>query len=192
MKPEKITESLKETFGDRAVEKPSSDTWQVDTQQMRLLVILSQDSSWLRLLVPIAPATEAQAFLSELLEANFDRTQEARYAFNQGVLWAVFMHSLTDLTEADFSSAIATLVSLREKGLSELFQSQIEGRIRQIIQAAKLQGQDLETTLKTIERLYHEGLLGGLQQDPEERKRFIESWQYQLKRLWPEIEPDNR
>ena len=190
MKAEKITEILNETFGNNTVEKPSIDTWQVETDRLRLLIILSQDNSWLRLLVPIARASEAQALLYELLEANFERTQEVRYAISQGVLWAVFLHSFESLTEADFNSAISSIVSLGEKGLSGLFQGQIEGRIRQIIQAAKLQGQNLETTLKTIERLYHEGLLGGLQQDPEERKRFIESWQYQLKRLWPEIEPE--
>ncbi len=192
MKPETITKILKEKFGEDAVEKPSIDTWQVDTDRLRLLVILSQDNSWLRLLVPIAPATEAQAFAYELLEANFEKTQEARYAFSQGVLWAVFLHNFDSLTETDSIAAIDSVVALKEKGLSELFQKQIEGRIRQIIKAAKMQGQNLETTLKTIERLYHEGMMGGLQQDPEERKKFIESWQYQLKRLWPEVEAENR
>ena len=192
MKPETISETLNETFGSNAVEKPSPDTWQVNTGQLRLLVILSKDNSLLRLLIPIALATEAQPYLYELLEANFEQTQEARYAFSQGVLWAVFIHSLESLTQEDFKSAIASVLSLHEKGLSELFQKQVEQRIRNIIKAAKLQDQDLETTLKTIERLYHEGILGGLQQDPKERQKFIESWQYQLKLLWPEVDAEKK
>ena len=188
MKPEEITRILTLDFGTNAVQIPSSDCWQVDTPQLRLLVMLSEDKSWLRLLVPIVPAQEAQPYLEQLLESNFDLTQEVRYALNQGVLWGVFQHSYEYLTTDDFKRAIAQLVSLRERGLSECFKQLIEQRIRQIIRAAKLRGQTLEATLQTLERFYEEGMLGGLGQDPQERARFLAAWQYQLKRLWSEIE----
>ena len=64
MKLETISETLNETFGSNAVEK-TPDTWQVNTGQLRLLVILSKNNSWLRLLIPIALATEAQPYLYE-------------------------------------------------------------------------------------------------------------------------------
>jgi hypothetical protein len=183
-----IATILSEYFGADAVEMPTADTWQVDTPQVRLLVILSEDKSWLRLLLPIAPAQEAQSFLEQLLEANFDLTQEVRYALHQDVLWGVFHHSYSSLTAEDFEGAIAQLIALKEKGLDECFNLLIEKRLRQIIQAAKLQGQSLEATLQNLKRMYEEGMLGGLQQDPQERQRFLAAWQYQLERLWPEVD----
>ncbi|MGK7876060.1 MAG: hypothetical protein AB4426_23005 [Xenococcaceae cyanobacterium] len=188
MKPEEITSILTELFGTNAVEIPTPNSWQVETPQLRLLVILSLDKSWLRLLVPIASAQEAQPYLKQLLEANFELTQEVRYALNQEFLWGVFQHSYENLTVEYFKNAIAQLVSLREKSLSECFNQLIEQRIRQIIKAAKLQGQTLEATLRTIKRFYEEGMLGGLEQDSEEREQFLKAWQYQLERLWQEVE----
>lgn len=186
MQSQDITSILTEYFGESHVLMPSNETWQVETPQMRLLVILSEDNSWLRLLVPIAPVQEAQSFLEQFLEANFDLTQEVRYATNQDVLWGVFQHSCSTLTAEDLKSAIAQLVFLKEKGLSEAFQSLIENRIRQIVQAAKSQGQTLEATLQNLDRLYEEGMLGGLEQPTQERQQFLAAWQYQLKRFWEE------
>lgn len=186
MQSQDITSILTEYFGESNIQMPSNDTWQVETAQMRLLAILSEDKSWLRLLIPIAPAQEAESFLEQFLEANFDLTQEVRYALYQDVLWGVFQHSCNTLTAEDLKSAIAQLVFLKEKGLNEAFQSMVENRIRQIVQAAKSQGQTLEATLQNLDRLYEEGMLGGLQQAPEERKQFLAAWQYQLERLWEE------
>jgi hypothetical protein len=188
MKVEEITTNLHQLFGSASVKHQTADTWEIEKTNLRLLVILSENGSWLRILVPIATAVEARALLSQLLEANFAATAEARYALEQNVVWGVFHHRLASLTPEDFQEAIASLVSLAEKGLSELFNKLIEQRIRQIIQAAKLQGQSLEATLQTLERMYQEGMLGGLDQNPQEREQFLGAWQYQLERLWPEVE----
>lgn len=188
MKPSEITIALNEIFGENAVEHKSPDTWQVNTSELRLLALLSSDLSWLRLLVPIAPAAEALPYLEQLLEANFDITQEVHYAISQEVLWGVFQHSCESLTRKDFQSAIVRLVSLYEKGLSESFNQITEERLRQIVTAAKLQGQSLEGTLQNIERFYEEGMLGGLEQDPQEKKQFLAAWKYQLERLWSEVD----
>lgn len=189
MKPEEIADKLTELFGAAALQMPQPDAWQVDTPQLRLLVLLSHDPSWLRLLIPIAPAQEAQLFLEQLLEANFDDTQETRYALNQNVLWGVFQHNCETLDPEDFSAAVAQLVSLRQQGLSNSFNQLADSRIRQIIKAAKQQGQSLEATLQTLNRFYREGLLGDLDQGTESRKQVLAAWQRQLERLWPEEEP---
>ena len=189
MKPEEITTTLAERFGTDAVQRPSSDTWQVETSQLRLLVLLSEDMSWLRLLIPIVSAQEAQPFLEQLLEANFDLTQEVRYALNQGVLWGVFQHRCESLTQRDFQNAVARLASLYEKGMSDSFNQLVDQRIRQIIQAAKLQGQTLQETLQTLERFYEEGMLGDLQQSSQEREEFLGAWRRRLESLWNEVEP---
>ncbi len=186
MKVAEIKPILDQIFNSGQIEQASEDTWQVKQENLRLLVILSEDHSWLRILVPIVPLTEAQPFLTQLLTANFEDTQEVRYAIEQEVLWGVFFHRLESLTSEDFCSAIAILISLKEKGLSNSFQQLIEQRVRQIIKAAKSQGQSLEATFKTLERYYQEGLLGGVDQEPAEREQFLAAWKYQLERLWSE------
>lgn len=72
MKAEEIANQLTELFGAAAVQSTEPGTWQIKTAQIRLLVLLSEDQSWLRILIPIAPAQDAQPFFEQLLEANDD------------------------------------------------------------------------------------------------------------------------
>ncbi|MEG3833201.1 MULTISPECIES: hypothetical protein [unclassified Microcoleus] len=188
MTPEEISNTLKDLFGE-SVEMPAATSWQVETPNFRLLVLLSEDGSWLRILLPIADAQEAQPFLDKLLEANFDTTLETRYALHQNVLWGVFQHSPATLAASDFSAAVARLLALQERGLSDFFDGLIESRIRQIIKAAKMQGQSVETTLQTLDRFYAEGLMGEMELGRESRENTLAAWRYQLERLWPEVEP---
>lgn len=187
MTPTEISQALSELFG-TAVQQLAPGSWQVETPQMRVLVLLSDDLSWLRVLIPIAPASEAQPFTQQLLEANFDDTQETRYAFHQGVLWGIFQHSRESLNVDDFSAAVGHLLVMRQRGLSDCFNQFLETRIRQIIQAAKLQGQSLEATLQTLDRFYEEGLMGEMDQGSESREAVLGAWQRQLERLWSEVE----
>lgn len=185
MTPSEITPTLAQIFGDTVqVEEP--DSWQVEVDNLRLLVLLSEDQKWLRSLITIISAQEAEPFLPQLMAANFDETQETRYAIFQEILWGVFQHNLESLTREDFQSAIARLVALHQRGLSESFTQLAETQVRQIISVAKQQGQSLETTLQMLDRLYQEGVLGGLQQGSQERGEVLKAWRYQLERLWEE------
>lgn len=188
MTPEEITNTLKDLFGE-SPQTQGSTSWQVETPQFRLLVLLSEDGSWLRILLPIASASEALPFLDKLLEANFDTTLETRYALHQNVLWGVFQHNSATLAAADFSAAVTRLLGLHQRGVSDFFNDLIEGRIRQIIKAAKMQGQSPETTLQTLERFYAEGMMGEMDLGRESREQTLAAWRYQLERLWPEVEP---
>ena len=188
MKIAEISATLDSLFDSQDIKHDVEEAWQVKNSQIHLLVILSEDHSWLRLLSPIAAASEAQSLLPQLLEDNFDTTQEVRYALNQNVLWGVFHHRLASLTIEDLKSAIASLVSLVEKGLSQSFNQLIEKQIIQIVKAAKAQGQSLEATYQTIDRFYQEGVMGGVDQDPAQRKQFLAAWKAQLNRLWSEVE----
>ncbi|MBH8573440.1 hypothetical protein I8752_10520 [Nostocaceae cyanobacterium CENA369] len=187
MTPEEIAATLTELFGAASVQAMAPGSWQVDTSSFRLLVLLSDDNSWLRILLPIVPIQQAQEFLAQFLEANFDETQEVRYAFYENVIWGVFQHNNSTLENADFVSAIARLVSLHEAGLDNVFNRLIESRIRQIIQAAKQQGQSLEATMQSLERYYAEGLMGEIDQTSDAREEVLAAWQRQLERLWNEV-----
>ncbi|HHP7232102.1 MAG TPA: CesT family type III secretion system chaperone [Xenococcaceae cyanobacterium] len=186
METARITTVLSEIFPQSTIERQTDNSWQIAHENIRILVLLSDDGSWLRILTPIATQGDAQPFLETLMAANFDGTGAVRYGLGQNVLWGVFQHSLASLTETDFCSAIASIVSLAEKGLSEAFQGIVETKIREIVQAAKLQGQSKEATYQMIERFYQEGMLGGLEQSAPERENFLAAWKAQLDRLWEE------
>ncbi len=188
MKIAEISSILSSLFDDQDIQHDVEEAWQVKNSQIHLLVILSEDHSWLRLLSPIASAREAQSLLPQLLENNFETTQEVRYALNQNVLWGVFHHRLASLTKEDLESAIASLLTLVEQGLSPSFNQLIEKQIIQIVKAAKAQGQSLESTYQTIDRFYQEGIMGGIDQDPDQRLQFLAAWKAQLERLWSEVE----
>jgi hypothetical protein len=185
MTPDQLRSLLIERFGD-ALASLSPDAYQVETEAFRLLVLLSEDGRWLRLLLPLAPEVEAQPLMAQLLSANFDDSQLVRYAFHENLLWGVFHHRLASLDEMDCQAAIAQLLELSRQGLDRFFGSLIEQQIRQIIQAAKGQGQSLEATLQTLERFYAEGMLGGLDQTAQQRGATLDAWRYQLNRLWNE------
>lgn len=189
MTPDDITALLGELF-EEGVRCNSPESWQVEDGNSRLLLLLSEQQDWLRVLISIAPAQDAQPFLQQLLESNFDETQETRYALYQRVLWGVFQHNFVTLTVDDLRQAIARLVQLQRKGLSETFNRVAEAQIRQIIYAAKLQGQSLESTMKTLERFYQEGVMGEVSQSAEQRENVLAAWRYQLERLWNEVDDE--
>jgi leucine-zipper of insertion element IS481 len=188
MTPEEIGATLTELFGTDSIAAIAPGSWQVDSSTFRLLVLLSEDQTWLRVLLPLMPLQEAEAFLGQFLEANFDETQEVRYATYDGVVWAVYQHNSGTLVSADFANAIARLVSLHKAGLNDVFNRLIENRVRQIIVAAKQQGQSLQATMQNLDRFYAEGLMGEIDQTSEAREQVLAAWQYQLERLWNEIE----
>jgi hypothetical protein len=137
MTPEEITNTLTEVFEPAPIQNDIPGSWQVETPDFRLLVLLSDDQSWLRLLIPIMSAEAAQPFMAQLLEANFDDTQEVRYAIHQDVVWGVFQHNRESLVRTDFTEAIARLISLQRIGISDAFSQLVDSRILQIIQAGQ-------------------------------------------------------
>ncbi|NMG05608.1 hypothetical protein [Brasilonema sp. UFV-L1] len=191
MTPSEIADTLKELFSAASVNAIAPGSWQIETPNFRLLVLLSDDESWLRILLPIMPVSEAQPFLEQFLEANFDETQQVRYALQQEVLWGIFQHNCKSLTSEDFAEAIAQLISLYENGLDNVFNRLIERRIRQIVIVAKQQNQSLEATMQSLERFYAEGLMGELDQSSQAREEVLAAWRYQLERLWNEMDSNS-
>jgi hypothetical protein len=189
MTPEEIAVTLTELFDPASINAIAPGSWQVETSNFRLLVLISEDDAWLRVLMPMMPVQEAEPFLEQFLEANFDDTQEVRYAMYQGVIWGVFQHNSGTLVSADLSNAIARLMSLYQTGLDNVFNQLVENRIRQIVKAAKQQGQSLQATMQNLDRFYAEGIMGDINESPEAQEEVLSAWRRQLERLWNEIEP---
>jgi Tir chaperone protein (CesT) family len=165
-----------------------SGLWQVETDQYRLLVLLSDDQSWLRMMIPVAPASEAEPFLHLLMENNFDETGEARYGLHQEALWAVFQQGLEALSRDGFLSAIAQLVRMHEQGLSHCFDQFVDQQVKTIIRAAKQQDMTLDMTIQNLDRFYQEGVMGDLDAPAAEREGTLAAWRERLERLWPLID----
>lgn len=182
--------TLKSRFGDDC-QAISSEIWQVERDAFQLRAQLLHTQSWLRLQISIAPVPEVQSFLAQILQANYDDTQEARYAIADDILWAVFYRDLTSLTTEQLETAIDRLLLLQQQGAGIFFSRFIEAQVRQIIMVAKLRGQSMEATLQTIDRFYSEGMMGDMDASGYQ-DNALKAWQYQLKRLWPEVEVPQR
>ena len=64
---------------------------------------------------PVVEDTELPAEQARtLLEANFDRALDARYAVSRGYVWSAFIHPLSALTEEEFVDGVRQVVTLAE------------------------------------------------------------------------------
>ena len=190
MTPEDITTALESRFGKEVTQRVSDDAWQVETKDVRLLAI--RPGSWLKLMVPLMQVAEAQPFIAQMMAANFDETQEARYAFHQGIVWAVFQYDMAALAQPQFESAVDCLLALKADGVDTFFNRMVEAQVTQIIVASKKQGQTLDSTMKTLDRFYSEGMMGdiGDASNSEYQQQALGAWRRQLERLWPTIQVD--
>jgi hypothetical protein len=69
----------------------------------------------MRLIVPVAGIKTLDArYLGTLLEANFESTLEARYAISDGAVHAIFIHSLSSLTQPEVESALRQVLNLKK------------------------------------------------------------------------------
>ncbi|MDB9494531.1 hypothetical protein PN441_02215 [Spirulina major CS-329] len=184
-----IAPLLTNLFPAVAIAAPTPNTWQVELPDARLLILLSEDQAWLRLLLPLAPQPEAEPYLESLLALNFDLTQEVRFALHQEVLWGVFQFNRLTLTLEDLEAAIARLLKLAQSWRDEAFRYQSDRQLRQIIAAAKAQGQTLNQTLQNLDRMYSEGMLGDLGPTEEVKDRILLAWQTRLSLLWEQVNP---
>ncbi len=185
MTPEDIQPFLTSRFG-TILTVIDADSYQVETPEYRLLILLSAQQSWIRMLVPIAPAGEAMTFVEEFLSANFDATLEVRYALHQDILWGVWQHSMAGLTPEDFSKAIERAIELKQVGIDRAFRDFATKQVRHIVLIAKQRGDTLAQTMQTLDRFYAEGVMGDLGATEDIRKEMMSAWQSQLERLWNE------
>ncbi|ANM31057.1 hypothetical protein ABI59_17965 [Acidobacteria bacterium Mor1] len=97
---------LRDRLGD-AVIRGEGRTRQFSMAEVEAMLITDQSADRMRMIIPIASAAELDAAtLRTLLEANFDRALDAKYAIHDDTVWATFVHPLGSLTEGEFDSAL--------------------------------------------------------------------------------------
>ncbi len=106
----KLLAQLRRMFPELQVE-PGYWTAQVD--ELEVYVVADEHEDRLRILVPVARADRFDAdLLWVLLLANFQLALDARYAVQDGLVWCVFVHRLSWLTEVEVENALCNVLSL--------------------------------------------------------------------------------
>ena len=69
----------------------------------------------MRVMTPIIQSVAVpEALYERLMQANFDAVLDSRYAISNDLIWAVFIHKLSTLTEDDLRSGIAQTYTAAE------------------------------------------------------------------------------
>ena len=75
--------------------------------QQQLMIVYDENADRMRIISPIADLKDISTEQLKLaLEANFHTNLDSRYAISDGIVWSVFIHPLSDLSEELFISAI--------------------------------------------------------------------------------------
>ena len=87
--------------------------WKLVYKDVPMVVVTSSTHDRMRIVSPIREGDSIEATqLSTLLEANFDRALDGRYALYRGNLWSVYLHPLSPLTEKELVSALDQVANL--------------------------------------------------------------------------------
>lgn len=78
-----------------------------------LYLISDVEHDRMRIIAPIAEYNKlTRQQLDAAMEANFDKSLDARYASSEGVLYSAYMHRLSELSESQLISAVDQVVNL--------------------------------------------------------------------------------
>ena len=85
----------------------SEGFWHGQRAGVTVYVVADEEHDRMRIMSPIGEMRKADAgFLSILLQANFDRALDAKYALRKKEVWSVFMHPMSTLIPDDLGTFI--------------------------------------------------------------------------------------
>ena len=91
----------------------SDGFWHGQRDDVTVYVVSDLEHDRMRIMAPIGELRVNDAgFLSILLQANFDRALDAKYALRKKELWSVFMHPLSTVVPDDLGLYIDQVVRL--------------------------------------------------------------------------------
>jgi len=81
--------------------------WQVSVDEMVMVILTDETNDRMRIIAPIIESSKLdEGLLLDCLTANFHSALDVKYAISDGVLWSVFVHPLSPLTEMEVTSAL--------------------------------------------------------------------------------------
>jgi len=112
MTAESLTQLIKKIDENAEAE---GNTVQFTLQERDLILVYDESVDRMRVITPIANAALAdEALMARMLQANYDAVLDARYAVANNLIWAVYIHKLSTITEGDFLSGVAQAVTAAE------------------------------------------------------------------------------
>ena len=100
---------------DRQLEEKegSEGFWHGQRDGETVYVVADEEHDRMRIMSPIGEMRKADSgFLSILLQANFDRALDAKYALRKKEVWSVFMHPMSTLVPDDLGTFIDQVARL--------------------------------------------------------------------------------
>ena len=105
----------------------SDGFWHGQRDDVTVYVVSDLEHDRMRIMAPIGELRINDAgFLSILLQANFDRALDAKYALRKKELWSVFMHPLSTVVPDDLGLYIDQVVRL-VKNTGSTYAQLVEG-----------------------------------------------------------------
>ena len=90
-----------------------ADAWECLIDGVSVILICSEPHDRMRAMALIGSAQNVDGdTLRTLLEANFDRAIDAKYAISHGQIWSLFVHPLAGLERALFTGGVQQVVAL--------------------------------------------------------------------------------
>lgn len=89
------------------VVKESNHVVEYDFKGLPLILITDENANRMRIMAGVVEQSKLkEEDLLTLMEANFDRALDAKYALSNGVLWSVFAHPLKELQKDQLIDAL--------------------------------------------------------------------------------------
>lgn len=84
-----------------------SGRWQMKLKELPMIVLTDSVNDRMRIIAPIIEASRLdEDLLLDCLTANFHSALDVKYAISDNVLWSVYVHPLSPLSEAEVRSAV--------------------------------------------------------------------------------------
>ena len=106
--------SLKLTLAQRAiVVEEQNNMVEYELDGVHIYLITDESSNRMRLMAGIVEQSKIEADeMILLMQANFDKALDAKYALSRGVLWSVFAHPLKELEKEQVIDALYQVKNL--------------------------------------------------------------------------------
>ena len=89
--------------------------WQFMMRERPVMIITDVSANRMRIMSPIIEQKELKdEHFKVMLEANFDRALDSKYALFNSIVWSVYTHPLEELTTDQFKDALEQVVKLSE------------------------------------------------------------------------------
>ena len=89
--------------------------WTLQHRNVPVLVYAHEGHDRMRVVTPVASVAELSPDdLWTLLEANYSKALDARYAIGDDLVWGLFVHPLSSLTREELASALDQVVALKK------------------------------------------------------------------------------